>query len=154
MGYYTNTVESLISIPKAGFPAICKHLRDIRFDDPSVNAKMMSGGSYEPGHEGKTAAWYSWVDTKELTQKMQEDDLLGVFVLFGFELSEDQSGNIIGLSYNTKSGDEEALLKAIAPFMEDGNYLWFQGEDATHYRFHWRNQELHYSEGRIQFPPM
>lgn len=154
MGYYTHTVESDVRIPKSGFAAICKHLLDTGFDDVSVSHRMMGGGSYSPGVEGKTAAWYSWVDMEKLTAALKDGDLLGVFQLFSFETPCDEEGNLIALCYDCKTGDEEALLKAISPFMEDRCYVRFEGEDGTHYRYHWRNQELHYTEGRVEFPPM
>lgn len=133
MGYYQATIDCNIFIPQAGFGIICKHLLD-------------------SGFLKNTDKWYgTWCDMAQLEKKITAGDLPGVFEEFGFDVQQDD-GNIVGLSYDNKAGNEFELFRAIAPFMDDGMYVGFRGEDGEFYRYYFKNQEARQSEGTVSFP--
>ena len=147
MGYYQATIDCNILIPQAGFSVICKHLLDSGF---LKNTDKMHGGSMN-GKGGFTDKWYSWCDMARLEKKITTGDLPAVFEEFGFDVQQDD-GNIVGLSYDNKAGDEFELFRAIAPFMDDGMYVDFRGEDGEFYRYYFKDQEARQSQGEISFP--
>jgi hypothetical protein len=147
MGYYHTIIDANIYIPASGFAPICKHLIDSGFTKPTeatAMGKTFSGGKTEE-------VFYAWTDTKKLVKCAEGDDLVGIFEEFGFEVQTDDIGSIRGLSYDSKAGDEEQLFRAIAPFMQDYEYISFRGEDGALYRYFFADQEMHICEGQIVF---
>lgn len=51
-----------------------------------------------------------------------------VFRGLGFDV-EDQDTEVILTGYDNKSGDERHFVEAVAPFMPNGAYLQWSGED-------------------------
>ena len=44
--------------------------------------------------------------------------------------------------YGEKLGDDEIFLSALAPYVEDGSYLEFEGEDGYSWRWSFKNGKL------------
>jgi hypothetical protein len=65
-----------------------------------------------------------------------------LFHLFGLDLSQDSDGNITDLFLLSNSlGDtQKAVLQAIAPFVRDGSYVMFIGEDAAQWAWVFRTK--------------
>lgn len=129
MGYYVHITESQVNIPKSEFANACRHLEQIGF---LTDTKNMNGGSL---CEGQRTYWYSWVDMDMLKEKIQGGDLPGVFHLFGFDAEFDKvDGFLECLMYDGKTGNEEHLLRCLAPFFTDGDYIEWQGEEGERWR--------------------
>ncbi len=58
----------------------------------------------------------------------------------GYEADHDENGNIIGVSFVDEylTCDKE-FWSAVAPFTVDGDFLEFEGEDYTHWRWVFKN---------------
>jgi len=147
MGYYHEIIEDNFTIPVAGFAPICKHMIDCGFTKPT---EQVASGRTFSGKQTQEV-FYSWTSTDKLVACALENDLIGIFKEFGFDVQMDGEGGICGLSYGNKSGDEDQLFRVIAPFMEDYQFVSFRGEDGALYRYFFVNQELRVCEGKIFF---
>ena len=135
MGYYVETVgdvaDQVFFIPREKFDEAYKALCEL-----NNHNELKSGGSLTE----KTFAWMNW--NYDETCK----DLVEVLEEVGFDVYQNDTG-IIGLEYDSKTGDEEVFLKALAPFVKDGSYLPFKGEEGEcwDYSFHkGKMREVHY----------
>ncbi len=60
-----------------------------------------------------------------------------------FEVETDADGNVNGLCYiGEKLTDQYEYLNVIVPFVKEGSYLEFEGEDFSHWRWVFRNGRL------------
>jgi hypothetical protein len=59
-----------------------------------------------------------------------------VFNLLGFETdTESYDGEYVGLTYyDSKMGSEDIFIEAVAPFVADGSYLSWRGEEGERWR--------------------
>ena len=147
MGYYHTIIEHNFRIPETGFAPICKHLLDSGFTDPTeavASGKTFSGGKTDQ-------VFYAWTCPERLIACVKDNDLPGVFTEFGFDVKRDALGGIEGLLYDNKRGDEDQLFAAIAPFMEDFQFVSYRGEDGAFYRYYFVDQEMKICEGEIVF---
>lgn len=144
MGYYISIGEEDFFLPKYNFDAAyrkCIELND-RDDLKSggggefilPNGEKLQYGAPRPdGMDYHPMKWFSWMEPNYPAELKTLDDIL---VSLGFEVNHDSVGNIVGLSYDNKIGDEYHFLEAIAPFVRDGSYIIWMGED--HYT--WKNE--------------
>jgi hypothetical protein len=131
MGYYVTLTNVIIDIPKSDFPRICNHLLDTGF---LTDTSSMNGGSYTDG--GKTESWYSWVDMKALARNLNAGDLHAVLENFGFDVFTDKdTGAIIDLGYDNKTGNEEELFKAMSPVLPGTTELFWSGECGARWKW-------------------
>lgn len=82
------------------------------------------------------------------------EDLLGEF---GFTVTKNKAGDIDELFYEYqkfRSDDTDELLCAIAPFVETGSYVAFQGEDDSLWAYYFDNGSMEEYEGAVIFPGM
>lgn len=121
MGYYVSTSATHFHLDKEHFPAAYQALCAI--NDPKYN-HLKSGGSSGPN--GQTAWWYSWMTEDYPATTETVTDILD---LLGFEISYDD-GNIVGLDYDNKTGNEDIFFMALAPYVKDGSYIIWKGEDG------------------------
>lgn len=135
MGYYIHITDCNIRIPKNQFANACMHLEQIGFltDTEHMTGGCMSGESRKH--------WYAWVDMGELEHRIESGDLVGVLDLFGFETGLDKE-SLENLFFNSKSGNEEHLLRCLAPFFRDGDYIEWQGEEGERWRYVFENGKM------------
>jgi hypothetical protein len=90
--------------------------------------KAKRGGS--SGGDKAPRFWYSWMpeDLRTLT------DTKAVFAELGFEVRDDENGDLLISCYDNKTGQEEVFFAAAAPFIEDGDYEW-TGEDGDFWKW-------------------
>jgi hypothetical protein len=100
-----------------------------------------NGGSYAPG-SGKTASWFSWMPADLTTLP----DTAAVFSELGFEVNDDENGDLLISCYDNKTGQEEVFFAAAAPFIEDGEYEW-QGEDGAFWKWSFVGGKMFHSTG-------
>jgi hypothetical protein len=137
MGYYVDILDTDIYLPKTSFQAACEHLKNSGFLTDTDN---MSGGRFSD--EGYVDRWYSWVNMDELAKYVEKGDLLSVFCCFSFGPETDKEGNLIGLWYSDKTGDEEHLLRSLEQFFQNENYIEWKGDDGEMWRDVFRNGKL------------
>ena len=140
MGYYARATEIDLTIPAekvmdAFSAAIAMNT------DPALQGKK-TGNSYTGQR------WFSWVsDNYHETAR----DLIDVVdTEFRFEDSYyDDKGNFHLGYFNSKMGHEKVLFEALAPFVEDGSFVEWRGEDEAHWRWNFQNGTLAEQVGKI-----
>ena len=130
MGYYVMTEESELRIraedKKLAYQAVCA------INAPEYN-HLKRGGSSAGGEW--VEVWYSWMPADYPSETETLEDVLE---LLGFEIAHDDNGDIIGVSYDNKTGSEDIFMLAMAPYVEDGSYILWLGEDG--HRWMWKFQ--------------
>jgi hypothetical protein len=130
MGYYVRITNSNVFIPKVKQEAAYKALCALNTAD-----SLKGGGSYGPPPEGGPSVclkrWFSWMDAN-YPEKCK--DLKEVLEEVGFDVELSEAGDILSLGYDSKTGDEEHFLNALAPFVANGSFIEWQGEDGEKWR--------------------
>lgn len=148
MGYYVNITATDIKIPESLYPKICKHLLTSDF---LTKASNMSGGCY--GAEGKKKAWFSWVDMTDLEKHLKNDDLPAVLEEFGFGVMfKPDTGDIVDLSYDNKTGDEQILFKYIAQVLPGKHTITWSGEEGSLWQWQISDFQFRIVDGVVLFP--
>jgi hypothetical protein len=123
MGYCISQGETQFHIKAAHKAAALAAVRRLARDE-----RAMSRGSSQGDR------WYSWVTTDDfyLAKTLE-------VALSAWRWDATIHGNthdIVGLQFNgEKSGDDEVLFSAIAPFVTDGSYIQMSGEDGAVWRW-------------------
>lgn len=131
MGYFVTLINADFLIPDTPEVLSAIHEMDTKFD------AIKRGGSYGP--EGKTEKWFSWMP-KNLSDFTTVRD---VFRALGFDVSDADEGGFYLQGYDNKTGQEDLFLAVVAPFVGDGSYTDWRGEDGEMYRFVVVNGRLH-----------
>lgn len=142
MGYFVNITNQNFFVPKENFDAAYKAMCALNDRDD-----LKSGGSWggngitsdSPRPEGMTyhpAKWFSWMPANypEVCK-----DFLSILKELGFECDLDDSGNLGLVHYDNKTGAEGHFFEAIAPFVQDGSFIEWRGEDGGEYRWLFAN---------------
>lgn len=154
MGYEIYTTDQNFYLSKdyfeLAYKAMCKlndldHLkRGGSFGGNGVSSKdpRPEGMSYHP------AKWFSWMDANyPETCKT----VIRIFEQLGFECLYDVDGNINSLIYSNKMGQEHLFLEAIAPYVGDGCYINWIGEDDSFWQCRFRDGVMTVHQGVIVF---
>jgi hypothetical protein len=102
--------------------------------------KAKRGGSYSANER---RFWYSWMpeDLRTLT------DTKAVFAELGFEVRDDENGDLLISCYDNKTGQEDVFFAAAAPFIEEGEYDW-TGEDGEFWRWQFTDGKMFLLSGQ------
>jgi hypothetical protein len=135
MGYYVNgNGELRIKAENLG-----KAYEDLMaLQDAPDKAKR--GGSYSANER---RFWYSWMpeDLRTLT------DTKAVFAELGFEVNDNENGDLLISCYDNKTGQEDVFFAAAAPFIEDGDYEW-TGEDGEFWKWQFTDGKMFLLSGQ------
>jgi hypothetical protein len=149
MGYYVDIFDQNFTLKKehheAAFKKVCE-LND--FDD----LKRGGGGELynQPRPEGMSyhpAKWFSWMAADYPSECK---DLVEVLNMIGFDVIEDEAGDIQALYYNDKTGQEELFFSAISEYVVPGSYICWKGEDDTYWRWYF-DGEMQIDAGYVTF---
>jgi hypothetical protein len=140
MGYHVKITDCKMNLKSLWFEDACRELLDKNFLE---NEDNMSGVAFN-GDE-ITSKYYAWVDMKKLEDCIRSHNLIGVFQCFGFSVEVHQ-GNIIGLGYNQKSGDQERLLNELREYFDEGDFIEFEGEEGEKWRYSFSNTYMYVLE--------
>lgn len=138
MGYFVTTTDCNFFLPKENLDAAYKAMCDLnQRDDKKHGGRFTKDGlSYDSprpaGLNYHPARWFSWMHP-DYPSKCKS--AMEVLQALGFDADLDEGGNIVSLSYDNKTGSEELFLEAIAPFVKDGSYICWRGEDGYEYRW-------------------
>lgn len=141
MGYNVSTRGSDFTIPADKLDAATQALKDLNKRD-----ELKSGGSYGPGD--KREYWFSWMPANYDETMHTAAEILESL---GFTLSTDNDGSISIDYYDSKSGDEDKFIAALAPFVAEGSYINWEGEDGQHWRDEVRGGEIMQFNGSIVY---
>ena len=136
MGYYVNG-DGALRIKKENLVKAHEALMALQ-DAPD---KAKSGGS--SGGDKAPRFWYSWMpeDLRTLT------DTKAVFAEWGFEVRDDENGDLLISCYDNKTGQEDVFFAAAAPFIEEGEYEW-TGEDSDFWKWQFRDGKMYLLSGQ------
>jgi hypothetical protein len=74
-------------------------------------------------------------------------DTKSVFAELGFEVNDDENGDLLISCYDNKTGQEEVFFAAAAPFIQDGDYEW-TGEDNDFWAWEFTSGKMYVRYGR------
>jgi hypothetical protein len=103
--------------------------------------KAKRGGSSGGGQEPRF--WYSWMPEDLRTLP----DTKSVFETLGFEVRDDENGDLLISCYDNKTGQEDVFFAAAAPFIEDGDYEW-TGEDSDFWAWEFEGGKMFVRYGK------
>jgi len=136
MGYYVNGNGEL-RIKKENLDKAYEALMALQ-DAPN---KAKRGGSSGGGEAPRF--WYSWMPEDLRTLP----DTKAVFAELGFEVNDDENGDLLISCYDNKTGQEEVFFSAAAPFIEEGEYDW-TGEDGEFWRWQFTDGKMFLLSGQ------
>lgn len=143
MGYYVNTVSTNFMLKKKNLKKAYKAMCKLNEQD-----ELKTGGSWgEGGKQLKT--WFAWMDpdypkTCKTAQEIIEQ--------LGFDIETNDKGDIINLMYDNKTGAEEYFMESIAPYVEPGSYIEWQGEGAyDYYKYEFNGKTMEIKRGTIVY---
>lgn len=125
MGYYVELTAAEFEIPEN--EQVLQVLKDLNHK-PGV---VKNGGSYAGGKKQKS--WFSWLAPdydQHVTSVYEMFEMLG----FDCSLSTDQS-TVMLMGYDNKIGQEHLFIEAVAPYVAEGSYLQWRGEDGAEWRY-------------------
>lgn len=112
--------------------------------------KLGRGGRWEKGEQ--VERWFAWVDTDEYKNANTLEEAL---IAWGWSSCVDDGvddGDIDSLEFkNEKSGQDELLFAAIAPFVEEGSHITMMGEDTAVWRWYFMGGKCFTQEGKLTF---
>lgn len=138
MGYYVHITDCKVTIRRSNFQDACNHLLNIGFLNDN---DKMKGCKYDG--EKVVERYYAWVNMKNLRDCLVRGSLPEVFAEFGFGYFLDNSGNIVELSYDAKSGDEQHLLHCLREFFDEGDFIEWTGEENALWRNSFQNTYMY-----------
>lgn len=120
MGYYVNLIGAEFVIPENA--EVLQVLKDLNHR-PGVQ-KHGGGGQ-------QTRSWFSWMPENydETVTSAQE-----VFELLGFECTP-REGAFELMGYDNKIGQEHLFIQEVAPYVDEGSYLEWLGEDGARWKY-------------------
>ena len=132
MGYYMAQIGCEFFMKKEDKLAALKAIQAL---DPSAGR----GGKYEPD-VGRVEAWFSWVNTDKYKNATTLEEAV---IAWRWQLCGPEDGDVTEMFFDgEKLGDDEHLLRAIAPFVKDGSWIEIEGEDER-WRWCFAGGELH-----------
>lgn len=146
MGYYIDLVKSDWYVPIENENAAFQALKDLNRPE---NNHLKSGGSFGPDGK-KSVFWYSWMPED---YDAHAESVADVLEMLGFECLADSTGTRITGWYQEKMGDERVFLNALAPYVPDGSYLEWRGEDFRAWRYFFSNGTMIEQQGTIFWGP-
>jgi hypothetical protein len=139
MGYYVSG-NGQLRIKKENLDKAYEAM--VSLQDAPDDAKM--GGSF--GGDAKPVRWFSWMPADLRTLP----DAKAVFAELGFEVRDDENGDLLISCYDSKTGQEEIFFAAAAPFIEDNEYEW-TGEDGSFWKWHFEDGKMAIYDGRRSY---
>ena len=139
MGYYVSTTNVSFNIPYPNFEAAYKAMCELN----TTHDHLKRGGSYSGGEQ--KAKWFSWMDANypETCKTMQD-----VLTEVGFDMVfSPRDNDLISVHYDNKTGQEELFLEALAPFVREGSYIEWNGEDGAKWRNEFRDGKMYTKSG-------
>ena len=133
MGYCIKMTDSNFVITKENFEKALKSLKDV------FVPKNMTCYDYI---NGKKYPHFSWVNTKNVLESTKLGEALEEI---RYTPTYNENDDICNVEFTgEKYGDEEIFFNALAPYVESGSYLCFEGEDGDTWRWDFNNEKVKY----------
>lgn len=162
MGYYVDIEDCEIFICKDDFDKAWEALVNLN-TDPKYdilkhggsstielsNGETVSWDSPRPeGYDYHPAKWFSWL---EADFHKRHKNFIDFMKNLQMEPYFDDEGNIVSFSYNDKTGGEDVLFSALAPFIRNNSFIEWRGEDGMHWRWVFIDGKMHFAEPKISW---
>lgn len=137
MGYYINQVGSNFTIKKENIQKAWDSLIELfKIEEKSI---YDSSGCH-----------YSWINTEDVLNATTFEEAMSE-ARWDAEINP-LNGDIIDIYFNgEKLGDEEIILSAIAPYVENGSYIIIQGEEYERWKWKFVDGKLEEISGHYVF---
>jgi hypothetical protein len=131
MGYYVRIEAADFVIPADKIAEADKAVR--RLNKTAHDRK--TGGSWWRDEEGAEheRRFFAWMP-EDYHLKRVCPTLASILQELGFETDVDDDGNLHVNYYDSKTGNEEVFIEALAPFVKEGSYIEWCGEDSERWR--------------------
>lgn len=110
--------------------------------------KQASGGCSDFNLPIPERIWYSWVQNPPVDGFF---DLPTAFRAWRYDAFPENDSIVVESFRSEKLGDDEILFRAIAPFVNDGAIIEFDGEDGSRWRYVFENGEIKEQEAKISW---
>lgn len=148
MGYYTFLNNHNMFLDRKYFDEVYKKMCELNdYDELKRGGMLGSNNDTVEGERYPKDKWFSWMDYNypETCKNM-----IQILEQIGFDIETDNDGNLIGLGYNNKSGNEDYFLSCFAGYIKDGSFIEWTGEDSEdRYRFVFKDGIMIKEEGQI-----
>lgn len=135
MGYEINITDANFTIPAKNLDAAYQEMCALNQHDD-----LKHGGS------STGAKWFPWMDQNYPETCKNAQDILEQL---GFHTETQMDGSLSLVSYDSKVGQEDLFLDVIAPFVANGSYIEWKGEDGDRWRHEIDGGRLIQKTGRI-----
>jgi hypothetical protein len=152
MGYNVTTIGVDLTIPADKLDDAVKALKELNQRDD-----LKTGGAWGPIKDGEgnvigngqIECWFAWMDSDYDKKLHTVPDIMNAV---GFTDSEILADGSFELGwYDSKTGGEEHFLRALAPFVNEGSHVDFEGEDGTYWRYLFKGGEMRTQTGTITY---
>lgn len=131
MGYYMEMMDSNFGIKKENFENALKSLKSV-FVPENMNCCDYIGGKEYPH--------FSWVDTKTVLESKTIGEALAEI---RYAPKYNDNGDICNVEFTgQKYGSERVFFNALAPYVESGSYIDFEGEDGFEWEWLFENGKV------------
>ncbi len=125
MGYCIKMTDSKFGIKKENFENALKALKKVFIPEEMTVTDFV---------KEREIPHFRWVSTDAV---LNTTDILNALMHIRYKPVLDENGDIANVEFTgEKSGDERVFFTALAPFVEKGSYLAFEGEDGN--RWTWK----------------
>ena len=144
MGYFIHTNAMHFVIKKDNLEDSYKALCQLNAKDELKTGRRGGANLPEKPQDSTSVSnnpnkWFAWIDWNyDETCKSAEE----IFSDLGFYTEITDEGDLFIGMFSNKCGDENVFLQAVAPFVEDGSYIEWQGEDGSMWKNTFNNGKM------------
>jgi hypothetical protein len=141
MGYYVTLENVDFTIPADKVADAFEAMKALNSRDD-----LKTGGSWQGGKQ--TERWFAWMDADyDKTCK----DAKAILDMLGFEVEVADDGGLSLVGYDSKTGSEEHFVRTLAPFVKEGSYMEWRGEEGDRWRWVILNGQMTRQQGHTVF---
>jgi hypothetical protein len=134
VGYCITLIDNRLLITHAKQPSALEAVKQLM-----TRTDLMTGGS------SSGERWFAWVNNNSI---LEAEELADALLDWRYEAESDEGGDIVRVEFiGEKLGDEHHLWRVLAPFVEDGSYLEYIGEDDERWRYEFVGGRLYERSG-------
>lgn len=152
MGYYVEALNNKLSFKSVeDKDRALIAVKEQMFTDAALKAKAYGGSYPRPEGEYNVAEyhWYSWTNTETCRNATDIYEIIEEFV--NEVMVDDTNPLSFSIYFDSKTGQEDILFETLAPFLENGSYANWQGENGEHYRWEFDGTRMRVLEGRVVY---
>lgn len=139
MGYCIEQTDSKFFIAKEDKKKALAAIKEL-----ANHPEKMGGGSWRGAER-----WFAWVTTHHFVNATTLEEALRAW---RWEPINDKEGNVVDIHFEgEKSGDDQHLFSAIAPFVKKRSFIQMRGEDNTVWKWAFDGTDCQEVMGRILF---